>query len=236
MAVAASDRAFLGVAALLFAGSAAATIALSAGARTPICGGGTMAWPPLLGVASFLVMWIVMMTAMMLPSLVPVLWRYRRAIGATGRDRLAALIGAGYFCLWTTIGLAVFPLAMALPALLRAVPPAAGVIVLAAGVLQFTAWKARHLACCRAVPGPGSLPTNADAAWRHGLRLGLHCSLCSIGSTAVLLVLGMMDLGAMAAVTVAVTLERLAPAGERAARGIGVVLVGVGLLLVTGFA
>jgi predicted metal-binding membrane protein len=236
VAIAASDRAFLGVAALLFAGSAAATIALSARAGTPICGGGTMAWPPLPGAASFLIMWVAMTAAMMLPSLMPVLWRYRRALGGPECDRLTALVGAGYFCVWTAIGLAVFPLAMVLPALLRALPPMAGVVVLAAGVLQFTAWKAHHLACCRLVPAADSLPTNADTAWRHGLRLGLHCSLCSIGPTAVLLVLGMMDLGAMVAVTVAVTIERLAPAGERTARRIGVILVGVGMLLVAGFA
>jgi predicted metal-binding membrane protein len=39
------------------------------------------------------------------------------------------------------------------PAVARAVPIAIGVVVLAAGALQFTAWKARHLACCREAPG-----------------------------------------------------------------------------------
>jgi len=41
-----------------------------------------------------------------------------------------------------------------------------------------------------------------------------------------------MDLRAMAVVTAAITAERLAPAGERVARTIGIVVVGVGLLLI----
>jgi predicted metal-binding membrane protein len=48
----------------------------------------------------------------------------------------------------------------------------------------------------------------------------------------ILLVIGIMDLRAMAVVTAAITVERLAPAGERVARAIGVVIVGGGLLLI----
>jgi predicted metal-binding membrane protein len=49
---------------------------------------------------------------------------------------------------------------------------------------------------------------------------------------AILLVMGVMDLGAMAVVAVAITAERLAPAGERVARAIGAVAVGAGLFLI----
>jgi len=185
----------------------------------------------------------VMMVAMMLPSLVTALARYRQAVGGMGRpplDRLTALVAAGYFTVWTVLGAAVFPsgaalaaLEMRLPVLARAVPIAAGVVVLIAGVLQFTRWKAHQLACCRAVPGRDrTLPADAATAWRHGLRLGLHCCYCCAGLTAILLVMGVMDPRAMTAVTVAITAERLAPGGERVARIIGVVIVGVGLVLI----
>jgi predicted metal-binding membrane protein len=174
-------------------------------------------------------MWTVMMVAMMLPSLVP---------------------------MWTVFGLAAFPVGVALaeiemrqPAVARAVPIAVGVVVLAAGALQFTAWKARYLACCReasgaesslkrppaAAAGPGrggALPADAGTAWRHGLRLGLHCSCCCAGLMALLLVVGVMDLRAMAVVAAAITSERLAPAGARVARAIGAVVVGAGLFLI----
>jgi predicted metal-binding membrane protein len=248
-----SERAFFGVSALLFAASAAVAIVWrqsKAGiSEMPMCGW-TMSmasmrmpgqtWPG--AAASFVGMWVVMMVAMMLPALVPMLWRYRQAVSGTGAPRLGrltALVGLGYFSVWTAFGLAAFPLGVALkvveirlPALARATPIAVGVVVLIAGALQFTAWKAHHLTCCREAPGRGcTLPADAGTAWRHGLRLGLHCSHCCAGLTAILLVIGIMDLRAMAVVMAAVTIERLAPAGERAARAIGDIVVAVGLLL-----
>ena len=199
------------------------------------------AWPG--AAASFLSIWFVMMVAMMVPSLVPMLWRYRRAVGSTGETRLGwltALVGAGYFFVWTVFGIAAFALGVALaavemrqPALAVGVPIAAGVVILIAGALQFSAWKAHHLACCREAPGPGrTLAADAGTAGRHGLRLGLHCSQCSAGLIAILLVIGVMDLRAMAVVTAAITVERLAPAGERVARATGVFIVGSGLFLI----
>jgi predicted metal-binding membrane protein len=198
-------------------------------------------WPG--SAASFLCMWVVMMVAMMLPSLVPMLWRYRQAVGRTGETRLGrltALVGAGYFFVWTVFGMAVFPLGVALaavqmqhPYLARAVPIAIGVVILMAGSLQLTAWKARHLAYCYEAPGPGhTLSPGAPMAWRHGLRLGLHCSQCCVGLMAILLVIGVMNLRAMAVVAAAITVERLAPAGERVARATGIVVVGAGLFLI----
>jgi len=250
-----SERAFFGVSALLFAASAAATIgwcaSMSAMGGMPMPGGWSMSmawmrmpeqsWPG--AAASFLGMWVVMMVAMMLPVLIPMLWRYRQAVGRpdeTRLNRLTALVGVGYFLVWTVNGMAAFPLGIALaavemeePALARAVPIAVGVVVLIAGCLQFTAWKARHLACCREMPGHGrTLPADAGTAWRHGLRLGLHCSQCCAGLIAILLVIGVMDLRAMAVVAAAITIERLAPAGERVARAIGAVAVGAGLFLI----
>jgi predicted metal-binding membrane protein len=209
----------------------------------------SMAWMRMPGqswagaAASFLGMWVVMMTAMMLPSLAPTLWRYRRAVrraGETRLGRLTTLVGAGYFVVWTALGLAVFPLgaglgaiAMRQPALARAVPIAVGAVVVIAGSLQFTAWKARYLACCREAPGRGhALPAHAGTAWRYGLRLGVHCSCCCSGLMAILLAVGVMDVRAMALVTAAITVERLAPAGERVARAIGVVVVGAGVWLI----
>jgi predicted metal-binding membrane protein len=150
------------------------------------------------------------------------------------------LTGVGYFFVWTVFGMAAFPsgvalatIAMEQPALARAVPIGVGVVVLIAGALQFTGWKAHHLVCCRNLPGCGrTLPPDARTALRHGLRLGLHCSYCSAGFLAILLVTGVMDLRAMAVVAMATTVERLAPAGERVARAVGAIAVGAGLLLI----
>jgi predicted metal-binding membrane protein len=235
-----SQRAFFCVSALLFAASAAVTIvwcaSMLAMGETPMPGGWTMsmAWMRMPGqswpgtAASFLGMWVVMMVAMMLPSLVPMLWRYRQAVGSAGHarlGRLTALVGVGYFFVWTVFGMAVFALGvvlaqveMRLPSLSRAVPLAVSVVILAAGALQFTPWKTHRLACCREASGCGRiLPANAGTACRHGVRLGVDCAHCCFGLMAILLCLGVMDLRAMAVVTIAVTVERLAPAGERVA-------------------
>lgn len=209
----------------------------------------SMAWTRMCGeswggaAASFLGMWVAMTAAMMLPSLVPMLRRYRKAVAGAGEARLGlltALAGAGYFAVWTAFGVAAFPLGAALaaiemrsPAVARAVPLAVDAIVLIAGVVQFTAWKAHQLACCRNGLACGrGLAASMGAAWRHGLRLGLRCSSCCAGLTATLLAVGVMDWRAMVLVTAAITAERLAPAGERVARMIGAVAIGAGLFLV----
>lgn len=49
---------------------------------------------------------------------------------------------------------------------------------------------------------------------------------------AIPFVAGVMDLRAMAAVAAAITIERLAPAGERIARAIGIVVLGAGFFLI----
>ena len=245
---------FLGACAAPFVASAAGTIVWGASmAAMPgmsMPGGWTMSmgwmrmpeqsWAG--AAASFLGMWTLMMVAMMLPSLVPALWRHRQAVmvvaGVRRAGALGVLVGTGYFLVWAAQGALVYPLGVALagaamrwPALARAVPLGVGLVVLAAGALQVTPWKARHLACCR---GRSPISSRGDkrGALRDGVRLGLHCGACCAGLTSVLLVAGVMDLAVMGAVTVAVTAERLAPAGARVARAIGAVLVATGLFLI----
>src|SRR5207245_459618 len=162
----------------LFATSAAQTIvwcaSMSAMQGMPMPGDWTMSmvWMRMPGqtwieaAASFLAMWVVMLAAMLLPSQVPMLWRYRQAV--RGRD----------------------------------------------------------------TPRRGcTLPADARTAWRLGMRFGLHCSLSCANLTSILLVMGVMDLRAMALVTAAITAERLAPAGERIAQATGAVVIAAGWLL-----
>jgi predicted metal-binding membrane protein len=63
------------------------------------------------------------------------------------------------------------------------------------------------------------------------MRLGVHCACCSTNLMLILVVVDVMDLGAMAVVAAAIALERLAPAGDRVARATGAVVVGCGLVL-----
>src|SRR3954451_16807796 len=111
-----SDRGFVGISAALFATSAALTIlwcaSMSDMRGMPMPGGWTMSmmWMRMPGqtwieaTASFLTMWVVMMAAMMLPSHLPMLWRYRQAVRSKGESRLGrvtVLAGLGYFFVWT---------------------------------------------------------------------------------------------------------------------------------------
>jgi predicted metal-binding membrane protein len=203
-----SQQAFFGTSALLFAASASLTTvwcgSMSAMGEMPMPGGGTMsmAWMPMSGqtwlgaAVSFVGMWVVMMLAMMLPSLVPMLWRYRETIGSIDEMRLSwltALVGLGYFFVWTVLGIVVFPLGATLakiemqqPTLARVLPIAIGAVVVIAGALQFSAWKTHYLACCREPSGrEATLPADAVTAWRHGLRLGLNCTYGCAGFTAI---------------------------------------------------
>ena len=251
----ASRWSFFGICALIFAVAAAVTVrecvSMAAMGETPMPGGWTlsMMWSPMCGQTGwgtdvcFIDMWLVMMVTMMLPALTPTLWSYRETIRArvgSRADWLTVLVGLGYFTVWIVLGVAVFApgavLAYAVlhyATLARAVPLTVGAIVLIGGVLQFSAWKAHHLACCRAAPSCDCrLPTSAVGAWRHGLRLGLHCVNACANLTAILLVVGMMDLCAMVLVTAAITAERLAANGLYVARIAGAVAVGTGLSFV----
>src|ERR1043165_8216103 len=94
-----SQRTFIGIGASLFAASTALTIAwcnsMSAMRDMPMPGGWSMSmmwmrmpgesWPA--GAMQFIGMWIVMMIAMMLPSVLPMLWSYRQLAAAANRER-----------------------------------------------------------------------------------------------------------------------------------------------------
>src|SRR4051794_35627454 len=147
----------------------------------PSMDGMSMAWMRMPGqgwpgaAATFAGMWTVMMIAMMLPVLVPMLLRYRRAIYSSDVGALTWRVAAGYFALWILAGLLAFPpgvalaeLAMREPAVSRAAPLASAVVLLLAGAWQLSAWKARQLECCRGTIDCCRPPrVTARAAWRH---------------------------------------------------------------------
>ena len=249
-----SDRTFYAVAALVFIASAGATIAACASMSTmsgmQMPGGWTMSmmwmrmpdqtWSG--AAASFLGMWIVMMVAMMLPPLLPMLRRYRNAVRVIAPARLARstlLAMAGYFLVWSLCGLIVYPIGVALaaiamkaPALSEVVPFAIGIVVAIVGALQFTRAKSRQLAWCRGEQQCcGTRSIGTTDALSYGLELGIRCARCCGGMMIVLLLIGVMDLGAMAIVTTAITLERVAPSGARTARAIGGITVAAGMSL-----
>src|SRR5262249_30882658 len=159
-----------------------------------------------------------------------------RALRHVGTARLTGatvLAGAGYFLVWMLVGAAVYPLGIALAAtemrsegLSRLVPLATGAVLMIAGCVQLSGWKARQLALCRDSPRCAALQsTDARSSWAHGIHLGVHCGLCCSGYMMILLVTGVMNLGVMAMVAAAITIERLAPRPQRIARTAGLIVI-----------
>ena len=193
--------------------------------------------------AGYLGMWMAMMVPMMLPSVVPRLSRYRRSVrGADGihLHGLTALVGVGYFVIWAVLGTAAYAAGAGVMAVemrwgevARWLPVAAGVVLLGAGGVQFTSWKARQLALCREGSRCGSPPRpTALGAWRHGLRLGVRCSLCCGSLMLARLTIGMMDLVAVGAATLAISSERLAPVPRRVSQLAGVTILVLGAVTI----
>jgi predicted metal-binding membrane protein len=246
-----SDRAFLVAVALAFVAASAATVhwCTAMTGDMPMPGGWTlsMIWMPMPGqpwlgaAAGFLGMWMVMMVAMMQPSLVAMLWDYRRALrtrATPGTGVMTAVAGAAYFTVWLGVGFVALGLgtevaavAMRSPEMARLAPFAAGVALLLAGAFQISGFKVRQLARCRDARACGlALTAGAAGAWRDGLRFGARCSLCCAGLMAVLLLGGMMRLTTVVVVAAAITVERLAPWPALAARAAGLLVVAAGTL------
>jgi predicted metal-binding membrane protein len=193
----------------------------------------------------FLGVWVVMMAAMMFPSIVPMVVRYAR-MQEGRRRRQAAAVGAttifvaGYLLAWTAAGLlgyAIFELGGAATGDLfswdGAGPYLAGGVLVAAAAYQLTRPKDVCLRHCRE---PFTFVT---AHWRSGpagaLRMGaIHgcwCVGCCWALMASLFALGVMSLGWMALIAALIAIERLLPWKEVANRGVAVPLVAIGILL-----
>lgn len=169
--------------------------------------------------AAFLGMWTVMTAAMMLPSLVPMLVRFRRdLVGASGARAsfLVLIVALAYFAAWLAVGVLVFPFSTLVE---RLHPLGSGVIVVVAIAYQFTPWKALDLACCRHFL-MHARPRAADArtALREGVHYWMHCARCCANLMVIPFVLGTMSVGVMVVVSAVITWERLAPRTTSSAR------------------
>jgi predicted metal-binding membrane protein len=147
----------------------------------------------------------------------------------------------GYLVVWTTYSVAaalaqagLHAAALMSPAMAATSPLLAGGLLVAAGVFQWTPLKRACLAGCRS---PLSF---LMAGWREGrggafvmgLRHGLYCLGCCWALMALLFVVGVMNLLWVAAIAVAVLVEKVVPRGDLVGRLAGVALVAAGLLLV----
>ena len=175
----------------------------------------------------FAVTWLLMMAAMMLPSLVPAALAFARA----GERTVAPFVG-GYLAAWTAAGLvayvlfeAVRSLDVAFLAWDRAGRYVAAGVILAAAAYQLSAAKAGCLQRCRT---PLRLareePGGAGGGLRGGLRFGGYCVGCCAGLMATLFALGVMNVTWMVVVAALIAAERLLPWRTPAVYGLAATL------------
>jgi len=197
--------------------------------------------------AMFLLMWLAMMVAMMLPSALPMLLHLRRSsVGTENRnfEARALFAAAGYFFVWTLIGVVVYGLGVAFAIatmrmdwLSRLTPALSGSALVIAGIIQFTPWKLSALRRCRAPDcGTTFACSTLNGSWRYGLKQGVACGLCCAAPMLALLVLGAMNLTLMAVIAGVITVEKLLPHPEDTARLFGAMalLMGLGILVQRG--
>lgn len=184
----------------------------------------------LAGASLWLAAWAVMMTAMMLPSALPLVLAYRR-MDRRGTGA-ALLLGSGYLVTWVGVGLAAYGLDLALP---EPSAMAIGAVLLLAGVYQLSPVKDACLRRCRSPLD--FLVTH----WRRGrlgaLRLGAehgaYCIGCCWALMAVLVVAASMELVWVAIIALAVAAEKLLPRGPVLARLGGLALAVAGVVVIS---
>ncbi|MFC8343157.1 DUF2182 domain-containing protein [Streptomyces sp. NPDC057280] len=189
----------------------------------------------------FLLLWVTMMAAMMLPSMAPVAITWVRGIGrqSSGWVRTARTVAfiAGYLLVWTAFGLLAY-LALALTGSLVDDHPTAGhwigsAAFLLAGLYQLGPLKHVCLRHCRdplshLVRYSGFRGPVRDL--RVGLHHGAYCVGCCAGLMVVLVPLGVMNVAAMAGLAVVIFLEKLSPRGVLLGRFVGVVFLVLAVL------
>ena len=181
-----------------------------------------------LGLAEFVAMWALMMTAMMLPSVWPFVAVYERTIRVHRVARLGALAG-GYLLAWALVGVAAYGVAWVFGELAADRPGLARVVAVAAfatlGIYQLTPLKFRCLSHCRSPLAHVLHYTSFKGPHRDlraGIEHGLYCLGCCWALMLVLVAFGVMNLPAMIGVAVIIAVEKVWRFGERFARVVGV--------------
>jgi predicted metal-binding membrane protein len=189
------------------------------------------------GLGWFLGIWVVMMAAMMFPSISPMVLAFagmergqRPRVESAG---LTALFIAGYLAVWTAVGIVGY----ALIELVRSLdvgflewdtagPYAAGGVIAAAALYQLSPLKDTCLEKCR---NPQRFlsehrHSGAAGALRTGIAHGAYCVGCCWALMAALFALGVMSLTWMAFVAALIAAEKLLPSPPAVKHGVAIVL------------
>lgn len=189
----------------------------------------------MLTLGGFLLSWLIMMVAMMLPSAAPVVALYALA----ARRRVVAPVPvfvAGYLCVWTATGLPAYAVAQALAEPLMNgeswVARLVGGTLVAAALYQLTPLKDACLRRCRSPLSFYLARTGGLTRWHQsfaaGAQHGLYCLGCCWALMAVLVAVGGMQLGWALALALVISAEKLLPSGRLVVSLTAVATAGLG--------
>ena len=194
----------------------------------------------MVGAALFLTTWLVMMVAMMFPSVAPMTLAFASVTRSRGEGVVpTAAFVLGYLLVWTAAGLV--PLAVLQAAShIWMTPPSwlprlGGAVIVAAGIYQFTPLKDACLRACRSPLGfilSHDFGGGSASAVRAGVSHGTYCLGCCWALMAVLAVLGLMNIAWMAVFAAVFFIEKNVRRGELLPRIVGAACVAGGLAVV----
>ena len=165
---------------------------------------------PLGSFAFFVALWVTMMAAMMLPGAAPAVLRRAHT---SGLARAAVPFVGSYLAIWTLVGVAVYPLYRPHGS------SAAGPLVIAAGVYEFTRLKQDCRRRCR-------------ESVRSGFEFGLYCVGSSVGLMLMLVALGVMSVTWMSVIAVLALAQKLLPPRAAVDVPLALAIIGLGVVIV----
>ena len=165
-----------------------------------------------LAIPAFVALWMLMMAAMMLPSVAPVALSYQRVIQSARSVRLALFIG-GYLTVWGCAGVVAFFVGMVADAAVQAGggPKLAATVFAVAAAYQVSSLKERCLRHCRAPVSLLMRYSSYEGRLRDvavGIHHGAYCLGCCWALFTVLVVVGTMNLPVMVVLGGLVLLEK----------------------------
>ena len=196
-------------------------------------------------------MWIAMMIGMMTPSVAPMVLIYARVgrqAASSGRPFAAtAWFASGYLLAWTMFSLAATAAQWALeraalltPMMENSSSLLGGIVLIAAGLYQWTPIKDACLAYCQAplvfIMRHGGFRREPAGALALGFRHGFYCIGCCWALMVLLFVGGVMNLFWIAALAILVLVEKVLPFGKLIARLAGIAFIAYGAWLLFKYA
>jgi predicted metal-binding membrane protein len=197
-------------------------------------GTGTMG----MSLLSFIVMWSLMMTAMMLPAVALVASLYAQTIRESRWARVPVFV-AGYLLVWALLGAPAFGALRVVDHMVgnsaTTIRAVAGVVLVAAGVYQLTPLKDVCLQHCRSPMGQ-LIRFSKASGWFRDLEFaayhGGYCIGCCWLLMALFIAFGVMSVWAMVGLAAVVVLEKVARHGLGIGRAVGVACLALALLVV----